>query len=185
LHGSFLEARALQSGIGIFSDVSIFRLNFSYSKYFELHKKLFLGSNLKISASTPVKQPYSMYNGIGFGTNFMRGYEKYVIEGPNWIVNSNSLRFNLFNKEFSVSKFMPIRQFSTIPLAAYLTLNIDHGYIANYQGYDQNTLFTNKYIAGGGLGVDIVTFYDFVLRWEYSINIDGQASLYLNIGAPF
>ena len=80
---------------------------------------------------------------------------------------------------------MTWKEFNKIPFAAYLTLNFDHGYVSNYPNNEENTLLSDRYIYGGGLGIDMITFYDFVIRWEYSINIEGDHALYFNLYAPF
>ena len=91
----------------------------------------------------------------------------------------------MFSFETDISSVIKAKQFSKIPLAAYITLNFDHGYVTNYPNYELNQQFTNKYIYGGGLGIDIISFYDFVMRWEYSINIEGEHALYFNLYAAF
>jgi hypothetical protein len=185
LKGYKLIIELEQTGLGIFDEVNIFKARGRYSKYFDLGKNFFFGAGLLGSVTFPARQPYANLNSLGFNKFFLRGYEVYVIEGQHFFVNNNSLRFRLFDKEFSVSKVMPIKQFSSFPLAMYISMNYDHGYIVNYPDYDLNKRFTDRYIMGGGIGLDIVTFYDVVFRWEYSWNIDGESSLYLNIGAPF
>ena len=37
----------------------------------------------------------------------------------------------------------------------------------------------------GGLGVDVVTFYDFILRFDYSFNQLGQKGLFLHVKNDF
>lgn len=185
LQGYLFDVDLQQTGLGLYGDVNIFSTRIRYSKYFDLGKNFFFGSGFTGTATFPSSQPYANYNSLGFSKYFLRGYEVYVIEGQHYLINNNSMRYRLFDHEFSLSNFMPIKQFSKFPLAMYLTVNFDQGYVVNYENYDLNKRFTDRYIMGGGLGLDIVTFYDFVMRWEYSWNIDGESSLYLNIGAPF
>ena len=115
----------------------------------------------------------------------MRGYEVYVIEGPHYTINTNSFKKRIFSRTYDLGEAMPIREFSRIPINIYLSLFYDQGYVVNYQNYEQNSRFTNEYLYGGGIGIDIVTMYDSVLRWEYSINKDGEKAFRLNIHAAF
>jgi hypothetical protein len=46
-------------------------------------------------------------------------------------------------------------------------------------------VFTNKYLASYGAGLDIATFYDLVFRIEYALNQDLEDSFFLNLKAAF
>jgi len=185
LSGAYFNVTADKIGLGIYDDVNILKINARYSRYFDLGKKFYFGTSVTGHLSTPSDQPYYNYSGIGFSKNFLRGYERYVIEGRNFVTNKNSLRRLLFSFETDISNVVKVKQFSKIPLSAYFTVNFDHGYIVNYPNYEENNLFTNRYIFGGGVGIDIISFYDFVMRWEYSINIEGEHSLYFNLYTAF
>ena len=115
----------------------------------------------------------------------MRGFERNIIEGQHYIFNKNTFKRQLLSVEFDASRIIRWKQFNKIPFAAYLTFNYDHGYVYNYPNNEANTLLANRYIYGGGLGIDLITFYDFVMRWEYSVNIEGDHALYFNLFAPF
>ena len=185
LSGAYFRVRADKIGLGVYDDVNIFSANIRYSRYFDLGKKFYFGSSITGNATTPSEQPYYNYSSIGSGRNFMRGYERYIIEGQNFVLNKNTLKRLLFSFEADISDVVKMKQFSKIPFSAYFTLNFDQGYVANYPDYSENSLFTDKYIYGGGVGIDIISFYDFVMRWEYSMNIEGEHALYFNLYAAF
>ncbi len=185
LSGAYFKFTANKYGLGIYNDVNIFSATTKYSRYFDLGKKFYFGSSITAHTSTPSVQPYFNYGGVGFGRTFLRGYERYIIEGQHFMLNKNSLKRLLFSFETDISNVIGLKQFNKIPFAAYINLNFDHGYIANYPNYNENNLFTDKYIYGGGIGIDIISFYDFVMRWEYSVNIEGERALYFNLYAAF
>ncbi len=185
LNGSYLKVNLTKNGLGIYDDLKSFDMDLKYSRYFDLGKKFYLGSSYYGRASFPDEQPYYNYYGIGYEKTFMRGYEPYVIAGQHFLVNNNYIKKQLFQFEKDIRNVLKIRQFSKIPFAAYLALNFDQGYIVNYRNNAANKRFSDKYICGGGVGIDIVSFYDFVMRWEYSINISGEKSLYFNLRAAF
>jgi len=185
LSGAYFKLLVTKTGFGIYDDVNLFSVNARYSRYFDLGKKFYFGANFTGNASTPSVQPFYNYQSVGWITDFIRGYERYLIEGQHYLVNRNTLKRQLFSFEADLGNFISFKQFNKVPLAAYLSLNFDQGYIVNYPEYQQNQLFTDKYIYGGGLGLDIVTFYDFVMRWEYSANIEGEHALFFNLFAAF
>ncbi len=185
LSGAYFKLKLDKIGIGIIDDVNIFAANGRYSRYFDLGKKFYFGSSITAHVSTPARQPYYNLSGIGFGNEFLRGYEKYVIEGQHFTVNKNTLKRLLFSFETDISDVVKLKQFNKVPFSAYLTLNFDHGYMVNYAGYIENELLTDRYIYGGGIGLDIISFYDFVMRWEYSMNIEREHALYFNLFVAF
>ena len=180
-----LKGEITKYGLGFYDDVDILQLNGEFSKYFDLGKKFYLASNFAFSATFPEEQPYRNSNGIGFDDRFIRGYEVYVIEGPHFVMNNNSFKWQVFSKVYDISDVMAIREFSKVPISVYLSLFYDQGYVQNYPNYENNSRFTNTYLYGTGVGLDIVTMYDSVIRWEYSINKAGETGFRLNIHAAF
>ena len=81
-----------------------------------------------------------------------------------------------------------LRYFRRIPFAVYLKTYFDMGYARNYDFYEvegQNTRLSNKFLYGTGVGLDIVTFYDLVLRLEYSINAERETGFFFNFKKEF
>jgi hypothetical protein len=73
-------------------------------------------------------------------------------------------------------------------LAIYIKTYADFGYVKNYSVYEQNDLNTklsNKFLLGTGAGIDIVTSYDTVLRFEYSFNSEGKGGFFFNVKKEF
>jgi hypothetical protein len=125
-----------------------------------------------------------LVRGIGYKPDFIRGYEINVIEGQQTIVHKNSLRYELLNLSFDISAFMPIEEFAVFPFRAYLSANFDHGYVNDKNRIPENLRLTNKYLYGYGLGLDLVSLYDLVFRFEYSINNQGTGNFFINVRSP-
>lgn len=185
LSGAYFRLSVDQIGLGIFDDVNIFLLNARYSRYFDLGKKFYFGSSITGQFSTPENQPYFNFRSIGTGRDFMRGFERNIIEGHHYVFQKNTLKREIFSFNADISNVLRWKEFNQVPFAAYFTINFDHGYVRNYPSNTENKLLSDRYIFGGGLGIDFITFYDFVMRWEYSMNIEGDRALYLNLYAPF
>jgi outer membrane protein assembly factor BamA len=92
--------------LGLFEsdDLDIGSIRLKAAKYYQLHPKLFLAFGIDILSSYPQKQPYSNTYGLGYQLRIVRGYDKFVIEGPNSFLFRSSLRFKLFEKEYFQSK---------------------------------------------------------------------------------
>ena len=79
-------------------------------------------------------------------------------------------------------------QFDYFPLAIYLKAYADLGYIHNYPAYQSeslNTRLTNKMLGGGGFGIDFVTAYDVVVRFEYTFTSQQQSGLFFHLKKEF
>ena len=112
----------------------------------------------------------------------MSGYELYVVDGQSYGLVKTNLRWRLLSVNRTV-KLVPVKKFRTIPLSVYFKIYSDAGYVRdnNYNPY--NNFLSNRLLVGGGAGFDIVTYYDLVIRTEYSINQLGQTGLFLHLKA--
>jgi hypothetical protein len=70
-----------------------------------------------------------------------------------------------------------------IPFRIFVKTYGDMGYSYN-KSFTQNSL-VNRMLYTGGAGVDVVTYYDIVLRFEYSCNQLGQKGLFLHFKNDF
>lgn len=182
LNGHYISLKAEKNGLGIFDDLNRFSVRASYAQYFPLKNNFFLSSSITGVASFPKRQAYNNTEAIGYRPDELRGYDLYVVEGQNYIINKITFKKLLFSTQKHV-KSIPIPQFQTIPIAIYLKTYFDSGYIGNQYTDPENIALSNKYLFGGGMGLDIVTYYDLVLRLEYSINDSGDTGFYLNVKA--
>ncbi|MCF0058444.1 BamA/TamA family outer membrane protein [Dyadobacter sp. CY356] len=156
----------------------------SFRQYFHLGGKWFANSGVRGRFSVPKKQPYLQTVGLGYRNDLVRGYELYVVDGQNYALIKNELKYKLFSvqKHFP---WVPIRQFNTLPLAVYINSFADAGYVKNYYPQFSNTSLGNKGIYGGGLGVDVVTFYNIVARFNQTFNAKGDRRFFFSIGREF
>lgn len=133
-------------------------------------------------SSTP-NQPYNLYRAFGYDY-FVRGFEYSVIDGQNSALAKVNYRFNfLKQRQYSLNN-SSLKKFSTIPIAAYAKLYYDAGYVDNPVASADNT-FANTYLGGFGAGIDLVTYYDRVVTFEYSFNNKGQRGLFLHFNSTF
>lgn len=185
LQGYYWGVEAEKLGLGLLNEVDMLRLGGTYARYFDLGKGFYAATSVRAYLSTPRRQPYANFVGLGYNQIWLRGYELDAIEGQSYLINQNTLRKRLFSREFDISPVMPLTQFSKVPLAIYLNTYLDHGYLSNTIDYEQSDRLANEYLMGYGLGLDIVTFYDFVLRLEHSWRIDGRRGFYFHIRSAF
>lgn len=176
-----------KSGILPSDDLNKTEINLTYSHFFDLGKKWYLSNNSVLYASTPEDLSYMNFGVLGLRRQFVRGYELYVIEGPQFGINKTTLKKRIFSRQYHWED-MPIQQFQHIPIAIYLKTYADIGYVENYPIYeslDINTRLSNTLLSGVGFGVDVVGSYDMVLRFEYTLNAQGERGFFFHIKREF
>ena len=184
LEGYKFQASVEKMGIGVYDDVDVLSFRAHYSNYKKLPKGFFLSNYSSAYVSTPNNQPYSLLKGIGFKSDVVRGYELYVIHGQHYFVNKTSFKKLLLSGNKRLDNF-PLEQFQYLPYAFYLKTYFDIGYAQNTESYEGNEFLADQLLYGGGLGLDIVTMYDVVIRLEYSINSQGEKGFYFHVESEF
>ena len=125
----------------------------------------------------PAKQPYFFQGGLGTQTDYLRGYEYYVIDGSNYGMIRFDLKRELFNNTYS----LPIRYFTTLPIRIYPKIFADLGYIDG--ATEHNNFLGNRILYSAGVGLDVVTLYDVKIRMELAWNHMSQNGLYLHFNS--
>ncbi len=122
---------------------------------------------------------YFQNRAIGDRLNTIRGYELFVFEGLDFSYVKQSLRYKIVDIKTSSLNFVPGQRLKNIPIEIYLSSNFDFGYINNPFASQGNN-FTNKFLFGGGFGIDFVVMNDKFIRLELSSNRTGLTGLYLH-----
>lgn len=187
LKGYQFQANITKTGIAASDDVNKLEISALYSQHIALNRNYYFSNNTLVFWSTPEQLPYVNYSALGLRRQFVRGYELYVIEGSQYFMNKTTLKKLIFNKEYKWDN-MPLDQFRNIPVALYAKTYIDVGRVRNYPAYvlsDVNTRLANTWLLGVGAGLDVVTFYDVVLRFEYTVNLQSEAGFFFHVRKEF
>lgn len=179
--GYQFEATIEKDGFGIFGDRDALTLTASYAQYIPLATKWSMGFRTKGKYSViRSKQPYNDNRALGFGRDFLRGYEFYLMDGLDMAMLKSSVRFRLFKTEMTFGKLVPIKAFRTMPVKAFLSLNNDFGFVNAPFERELNPMH-NRLLWGGGIGLDIVLYYDKVIQINYSFNHLWENGLFLQL----
>jgi len=129
----------------------------------------------------PFKQPYITNNLMGSTDLYMRGLEYYVVQG----VAGGVARATVKNEVLSLNVRNPIKSktHDKIPFRVFLKAFGDIGY--SYMPDYGNSKLNNKLLRTWGAGIDIVTFYDIVVRLEYSFNQLGDQGMFIHTQTDF
>jgi outer membrane protein assembly factor BamA len=162
---------------GFSKQMNMWQLSGRATRSWELSKKNYVMWQGYGVIRFPFDQPFVNHRLFGYGELYLRGLENYVIDGVAAFMSRQSYRRELFR--FNVPTFLKSKTHDKIPFRIYARAFGDMGYAYN-KSFPNNSL-VNRMLYTGGLGVDIVTFYDLILRVDYSFNQLGQNGLFLHI----
>jgi outer membrane protein assembly factor BamA len=178
-----LKGIIFESGIsrrGINKDMNLWQLYAKITRSWQLAPKLWFGIQNSNILKLPLSQPFYNQQLVGYGDLFIRGLDRYVIDGTAGAVLRNTLFRKLFN--FNIP-FLHVPSHDHIPIRIYATAFSDYGYVYN-QDFRSNSL-VNRMLYTAGVGIDLVTFYDISFKFDYSVNQLGQNGLFLHIKNDF
>ena len=149
--------------------------------YSQIAKRWYTGISFIGKVSSGSWQPYFQVQGLGYGRDYIRGYEYNVIDGKHFSIVRSNIKFALVPEQTHTIGFIPTPKFGLIHYAVYLTAFADAGYVWQPQWIGQfNNVLPRTLLAGAGLGVDLVTYYDKVVRIEYAINKSGKSGIFIH-----
>lgn len=183
--GWYVNCDVRKEGLGFFDDHSSLFITPAVEKYAPISRRLSLGIQLKWQlALDRNKQPYNNYRALGFNNNYLRGYEYYVIDGLDFYYAKNTLSFAVYEREIRWKKKMPIEEFRNMPFRVILSTYFDVGK-TNEPFYPDTNNFTNRWLYGGGAGINIMLYNLFVFKVEYSLNHLGEKGIFLHSNTAF
>ncbi len=185
LEGFYYDCEIIKQGLGILSDERISIVNFktSFRKYWKLDERLYFASGITTRLRLDSDRSYYFGRGLGFGNDYVRGYEQYVIDGQNYVLLKSNIKYNFIRPGIITLGFIRTEKFRKIPYRFYINAFADAGYIKDKYTFEQNPL-SNTILLGYGIGIDFVTYYDRAYRFEISRNSKNEFSFALQFTAP-
>jgi len=182
LHGFALNFAA-KKHLSATTNVKHLEFATKIEKYIEPYKRFYIGSSFKAKYSTEGNQPYFIQKALGY-IDYVRGYEYYVVDGQSYWLSKTAIKYALVEKTTFDIPYVKMKQFNKSHYSIYLGVFSDLGYVINNQNLEQNSI-NNSILWGKGIALDYVTYYDKLLRIEYSINALGEKGVFLHFSSPF
>ncbi len=184
--GWYVDAGLNKSGLGLLQKkgLNTYSLEINLRKYWQINPKMFFASGL-IGFLASDQSPYYMGYGIGYLRNIVRGYENYIVDANRYAILKTNLKFKLFENRDKEIRLTRSEKFDRLHYAFFLNVYSDLGYTQNALSKPEfENSFQNTWLAGYGLGLDFVTYYDKVFRFEYSLNKHGGRAFFIHFIAP-
>jgi len=181
LKGFRFNTSLKKNGLGIFSNYDDLELKAILEQNSNLYSKLYFQMSVFGFLKLQNQKSYFFSEAIGY-KNYIRGMEYYVTNGTDYYISKSNLKFEILPQTKLDLNFIPSDKFSKAHYALYLNLFFDTGYVSS--SYNMNNFILNEFLYSGGVGIDLVTYYDKVLRIEYSLNKFGEHGIFFHLGAP-
>ena len=177
----FLDKR----GLGIVDrDVNYFYYGIDFRFYQTIGERWYMAEMFKLENSAGENHPYHyQLNMTNSKIDFIRGFDLYTIRGDQMYYTRNNLKYALVKpKRKKVKKGQEENKFKALQYAFYLNAFADAGYVTNK--FTENNPYNNKMLFSWGLGLDFVTYYDMVFRFEYAFTSIGTNGFFIAFGMP-
>ncbi len=182
--GHFAELRLDRLGLGVLgeSEPDITTIHVAGKRWWPVRDRWTLALSLrgKVTQGIP---PYFVQEGLGYSAQ-VRGYEYYVADGEHYALAKGNVVFTLFRPRNYRMEAIPMEAFRTLHMALYLDLFADVGRVWDNRYSSANPL-NDQWLSGYGVGLDLVTSYDQVVRGEYTLNALGEHGFFLHFTQPF
>lgn len=178
--GFAFQGSFVQRGLGA-KDMNLWQFTGKAGKFFELTKTTSVSAVGYYMVKVPFKQPLYNLGAMGYGEWFLRGLEYYVIDGVHSAMLKGTVRQEVLH--INVPTGFKNEKYRKIPFKIIAKVYGDIG--ASYLPEYTTNMLNNKFLYTYGAGFDVLSYYDFVARIEYSFNQLGQKGIFLHIRKDF
>lgn len=186
LKGQYLKGFVEKEGLGLIGhDVDYFNYGVDMHFYQELNSRWYVAEMFKILTSSGENIPYFFKQNLTSGDDFIRGFDYFALRGDNMAYFRSNLKYNIIKPSVKVPRKEKNKdsKFRNVPYAFYLNLIADAGYMKD-EFYGQYNPYNNKLLLSWGFGVDLISYYDLVLRFEYVFTNINTRGFYFGFGMP-
>lgn len=185
LKGTLFELEVAKIGVGLLPhEPDLMAIAAGIRKYQALSKRFYGAFALKGRITQREGAPFFNQRALGYGGDYIRGYDLYVLNGQDFVLFRSNLKYALLPTHVYQFPYLTSDKFKRFPLSIYINTFFDAGYVSDKQFGEENKL-SNAWQYGYGLSADIVTYYDIIMRFEYAFNRIGESGLYFRLGAIF
>lgn len=184
LRGYYYELSLVKDGLNLLKNENVdnFTADAVVKNYWSPMKRVFVGTALRLRYKLFNTSGYYFNRALGYN-DFVRGYEYYVVDGQTFAMLKTNVSFQLVKPRVVSIPVKRIEKFNKVPYSIYLSAHADAAFVQDKVFYDDNPL-SNSWLGGSGIGLSFVTYYDYVLRVEASVNKLREKGIFLHFSAP-
>jgi outer membrane protein assembly factor BamA len=175
LQGYLFDIDIEQNGLGILrkNDLMLSTAYLTYNWYKKFSSRWYFAYGIKSKVTFYGEPPYYNQRAIGYENQVIRGYHLYVIDGQHYGLWKSNLKYQLVKKKVVDLKKQKFKRFDKFHYSLFMNAFADAAYVVDNINANTNP-FANKLQYGYGIGLDFVSYYDLVIRFEGSMNRAGK-----------
>ncbi len=182
--GRYFDFHITKEGIGNNGDINTLASSIQLDQYIPWNDCHNAGIAIKARASIiRDKIPYYNSRGLGFGENYLKGYEYFVIDGMDFLYLKFRERFIFLSRniQFRSDKKLGIK---SMPFKMSISSHASTGYVNNVY-YAVNNILSNRWIYSYGLSLECLISNTSLIRLDWSTNHLKQSGFYLHFRDQF
>ncbi len=186
LKGQYMKGFVHKHGMGILShDVDYFYYGVNMNFYQQISDRWYTAEMFKLVTSSSENIPYFFKTNLTSREDFLRGFDYYALRGDEMYYFRSNLKYNVVKPNVMKARKEKYAdsKFRNVPYAFYINLIADAGYMKDDFYGDYNP-YNNKMLYSWGLGVDVISYYDMVLRFEYVFTNLKSHGFFFGFGMP-
>jgi len=165
-------------------DLNTLTASIQMDQYFPWSAKHNTGIMLKARGSIiRDKIPYYNSKALGFGENYIKGYEYYVLDGMDYLFLKFRERFIFYDGKFNFrgNKKIGVK---SMPLKLSTSLHASTAYVNNIY-YTVNNQLTNRWLYSTGVSLECLLSNTSLVQMDCSINHRKELGFYLHFRDQF
>ena len=165
------------------SHQSLLNITTDWRGYYSFNKKWNFASSLKTKVNVFPEKTYYIQRGLGY-RNQQRGYGYSIIDGQHYFISQSYLRRKLFSTGWKNTPFLKLPFFDRFFIDTYMNSFFEISYVSDHLWEGEKGL-ANQINYSYGVGLEAVTIYDKLLRFDVSYNKQGEWGYFLFFIQPF
>lgn len=185
LQGYLFDLDIEQNGLGLLrkNDLMLGTAYMTYNWYKKFSSRWYFAYGLKSKVTFLGEPPYYNQRAIGYENQVIRGYQLYVIDGQHYGLWKSNLKYQLIKKTIVDLDKSSFKRFDKFHYSLFVNAFADAAYVVDNINAETNP-FANTVQYGYGIGLDFVSYYDIVIRFEGSMNRAGEPSFAIYFTNP-
>lgn len=179
--GTAFSGMFMQRGLGV-PGMNLWQAQGKLGKYFQVGKRTSIALIGLGMLKLPFRQPQYNLQALGYQDFYMRGLEYYVVDGVMAGIAKATVRREILELRVP-TLFLKSEKYRKIPFKIIAKVYGDAGGV--HTPYFNNSILANRLLYTWGAGIDVLSYYDFVARFEYSFNQLGEKGLFLHLRRDF
>lgn len=173
-----------KEGLANEADLNTLTASIQMDQYFPWSSRHNAGVQLKARGSIiRDKIPYYNSKALGFGENYIKGYEYYVLDGMDYLFLKFRERFIVYDGKFNFrsNKKLGVR---AMPVKLSTSVHASTAYVNNIY-YTVNNQLTNRWLYSTGISLECLMANTSLVQLDCSINHRKELGIYLHFRDQF